>query len=268
LQIGGRKPANRDNEKDGADMSSGEMFKKAVIGGFDKADVMQYFESQQKKHREETAALREELAEARSRESALQNQCGDQADTIEELSGSLTAERLTIQQQTEEIETRQKKNDELQRELSAQKALNTELQMKKNVLEENLKNMQAKNQELEEELADITARFAERTGIEIGELLIEAKINAKRIIEKAKSEAEQVRTEYSRQCGEAENRFSGLNEQLNGVEEHFRTVSDETIAELERVRTELTGIQAEFVAQSEQARAETEALNADQSYEA
>ena len=132
------------------------------------------------------------------------------------------------------------------------------------MLEENVKTLTAKNQQVESELADVTARFAERTGIEIGELLIEAKINARKIIEKAKSEAEQIRDEYSRQCGEAETRFSGLNEQLTGVEEHFRVVSAEAIAELERVRSELTNIQEGFVSQSEQAKAETKALNADQ----
>ncbi len=245
-------------------MESGERFKKAVIGGFDKADVMHYFEKMQKKHREETVALKEELSRLQQRERALQNQCGDQADTIDELNAALSVNRMALDEKNESMAALQKKNEELQRDLSAQKALNTELQMKKNVLEENLKGFTAKNQELEAELADVTARFAERTGIDIGELLIEAKINARKIIEKAKSEAEQVRTEYSRQCGEAETRFSGLNEQLTGVEEHFRQVSEETIAELERVRKELAGVQESFVSQSEQAKAETKALNADE----
>lgn len=245
-------------------MESGERFKKAVIGGFDKADVMNYFEKMQKKHREETAALKEELSQSRKRESALQNQCGDQADTIDELNAALSVNRMALDEQSASLSALQKKSEELQRDLSAQKALNTELQMKKNVLEENLKGLTAKNQELETELADVTARFAERTGIEIGELLIEAKINARKIIEKAKSEAEQIRSEYSRQCGEAETRFSGLNEQLTGVEEHFRAVSAETIAELERVRSELAGVQEGFLSQSEQAKAETKALNADE----
>ena len=71
--------------KDGEKMESGEKFKKAVIGGFDKADVMNYFEKMQKKHREETAALKEELALLRQSTSALQTQCSDQSDPIEEL---------------------------------------------------------------------------------------------------------------------------------------------------------------------------------------
>ena len=252
------------DEKDGEKMESGEKFKKAVIGGFDKADVMNYFEKMQKKHREETAALKEELSQLRKSVSTLQNQCSDQSDTIEELTSALSENRAALEEQDKSREALQKKSEDLQRELSAQKALNTVLQMKKYVLEENVKSLTAKKQQLESELADVNARFAERTGIEIGELLIEAKINARQIIEKAKSEAEQIRDEYSRQCGEAETRFSGLSEQLTGVEEHFRIVSEEAIAELERVRSELSCIQAGFVSQSEQARAETKALNADQ----
>ena len=70
-------------------MESGERFKKAVIGGFDKADVMNYFEKMQKRHREETAALKAEAAALRQSESGLRDKCGDQADTIAELSRDL-----------------------------------------------------------------------------------------------------------------------------------------------------------------------------------
>ena len=51
-------------------MESAELFKKAVIGGFDKTDVMNYFEKTQKKHREEMTALKTELAAVRQQQSA------------------------------------------------------------------------------------------------------------------------------------------------------------------------------------------------------
>lgn len=246
-------------------MESAELFKKAVIGGFDKTDVMNYFEKTQKKHREEITALKSELAAVRQQATALQDQCDDQSETI----GQMTLQLREMGEETEQLsgqmEVLCKKNEELQRELSAQKALNTQLQMKKNVLEENLRQETAKNEELQSELADITARFAERTGIEIGELLIQAKINARKIIEKAKADAEEIRTNITSRCGEAKTRFSGLSDQLSGVEENFRAVSEETIQEIEQVRQQLAAIQGELDNQSEEAREATRVLNADQS---
>ncbi len=246
-------------------MESAELFKKAVIGGFDKTDVMNYFEKTQKKHREEIAALKSELTAVRQQESVLQDQCDDQSETI----GQLTLQLREMDEETGELSGQldilRKKNEELQRELSAQKALNTQLQMKKNVLEENLRQEKAKNEELQNELADITARFAERTGIEIGELLIQAKINARKIVEKAKADAEEIRTNIASQCGEAKNRFTGLSDQLGGVEENFRAVSEETVQEIEQVRQQLAAIQGELDNQSEEAKEATRMLNADQS---
>ena len=49
-------------ERKAQGLESGERFKKAVIGGFDKADVMNYFEKMQKRHWEETASLKAEIA--------------------------------------------------------------------------------------------------------------------------------------------------------------------------------------------------------------
>ncbi len=246
-------------------MEAGERFKKAIVGGFDKTDVMNYFEKTQKKHKEEVAALKNELTAQGQKLELLQDQSSEQSDTISDLTGELESLHRESENLSEENAALIKKNEELQRELSAQKALNTELQMKKNVLEENLKRESSLNTELKTELDDLTMRFAERTGIEIGELLIEAKVNAKKIIEKAKADAEKIRTDIGGECLEAEKRFEGLNEQLGGVEEHFRSVSEETIAELEEVRRELSGIQAEIVNRSDQMKTETEKLNADQS---
>ena len=173
---------------------------------------MNYFEKTQKKHREEMTALKTELAAVRQQQSALQDQCDDQSETIGQLTLQLRESGEQAEHLNSQLETLRKKNEELQRELSAQKALNTQLQMKKNVLEENLRQETTKNEELQNELADLTARFAERTGIEIGELLIQAKINARKIVEKAKADAEEIRTNITSQCGEAKTRFSGLSD--------------------------------------------------------
>ena len=229
-----------------------------MIGGFDKTDVMNYFEKTQKKHREEIQALKNELNRQGGRIQSLQDQCGEQSETISDLKVQLSAAE-------ENGEALSLSNSALQRELSAQKAVGTELQMKKNVLEENLRQETAKNAELKAELDDLTARFAERTGIEIGEQLIEAKVNARKIIEKAKADAEQIRTEIGGECGEAEKRFLGLNDQLGSVEEHFRAVSEETIAGLEAVRKELSEVQTSIAFRSDEMEKKTKALNADQS---
>lgn len=96
-------------------MESAELFKKAVIGGFDKTDVMNYFEKTQKKHREEITALKSELTAVRQQASALQDQCDDQSETI----GQLTLQLREMGEETEQLSSQldllRKKNEELQR---------------------------------------------------------------------------------------------------------------------------------------------------------
>lgn len=232
------------SERKAQGLESGERFKKAVIGGFDKADVMNYFEKMQKRHREETASLKEEVASLRQSESSLRDQCGDQADTITELTRDLQEARESAGRMEAELSALRKKAEELQRELSSQKALGTELQMKKNVLEENLRSETAKNGELSAQLSELSARFAERTGIEIGDLLIEAKVSARKIVEKAKADADGMREEIAGQCGEAREHFAALGQQLTGVEDHFRQVSEETLKGIGEVRREIEKIES------------------------
>ena len=147
----------------------------------------------------------------------------------------------------ESAEVIRKKAEELQRELSSQKALGTELQMKKNVLEENLRSETAKNGELSAQLSELSARFAERTGIEIGDLLIEAKVSARKIVEKARADADGMREEIAGQCGEAREHFAALGSQLEEAEGHFRALSEETLRAFEELREEVAGIRARLV---------------------
>ena len=223
-------------------MESGERFKKAVIGGFDKADVMNYFEKMQKRHREETAALKAEAAALRQSESGLRDKCGDQADTIAELSRDLENLRAGRQAAAEELSALRKRAEELQHELSSQKALNTELQMKKNVLEENLRAETAKNGVLSAKVTDLSDRLSERNGIEIGDLLIEAKVSARRIVDQAKADAAALQEDLRRQCGETEAHLDGLGARLEEAEGHFRALSAEALRAFDEVREELSGI--------------------------
>ena len=138
----------------------------------------------------------------------------------------------------QELTALRKKAEELQRELSSQKALGTELQMKKNVLEENLRSETAKNGELSAQLSELSARFAERTGIEIG---------ARKIVEKARADADGMREEIAGQCGEAREHFAALGSQLEEAEGHFRALSEETLRAFEELREEVAGIRARLV---------------------
>lgn len=240
------------------ELESGERFKKAVIGGFDKADVMYYFEKMQKRHREETAALKAETAALRQSESGLRDKCGDQADTIAELNRELESLQASqkaaeealaaLRQKTEgELSSLRQKAEELQHELSSQKALNTELQMKKNVLEENLRAETAKNGALSSRVSELSERLSERNGIEIGDLLVEAKVSARRIVEQAKADAAALREDLRRQCGEAEAHLDGLGARLEEAEGHFRTLSEEALRAFDEVREELSGIRGGLI---------------------
>ena len=88
---------------------------------------MNYFEKMQKRHREETASLKAEVSALRQSESGLRDRCGDQADTIAELTRDLQEARESAGRMEQELTALRKKAEELQRELSSQKALGTEL---------------------------------------------------------------------------------------------------------------------------------------------
>ena len=162
----------------------------------------------------------------------------------------MQAMQETLSQQQDELAAQRKKSEDLQRELSSQKALNTQLQMKNNVLEENLKQettqaeeLKKENESLQNQLSDITVRFQERTGIEIGELLIQAKIDANKIIQKANMDAQQIQVEVSKEYDHIKEQFVQLGGQLGEVEENFRAVSEMTLERIEQVRHQLSGVE-------------------------
>ena len=79
---------------------------------------MNYFEKMQKRHREETASLKAEVSALRQSESGLRDRCGDQADTIAELTRDLQEARESAGRMEQELTALRKKAEELQRELS------------------------------------------------------------------------------------------------------------------------------------------------------
>ena len=231
-------------------MESAEIFKRVIFGGFDRNDVINYFEKFQKQHKDEVTALKEELLSVRQHESILQDQNESQTEKIEQLTAQMQAMQETLSQQQDELAAQRKKSEDLQRELSSQKALNTQLQMKNNVLEENLKQettqaeeLKKENESLQNQLSDITVRFQERTGIEIGELLIQAKIDANKIIQKANMDAQQIQVEVSKEYDHIKEQFVQLGGQLGEVEENFRAVSEMTLERIEQVRHQLSGVE-------------------------
>ena len=110
-------------------MDAGERFKKAIVGGFDKDDVMNYFEKTQRKHREEVMALRSELDAQIERADSFEDQCADQSETISDLSERIkrSEKELKILSDeknllTEENSALKKKNEEIQKKAFCSKS--------------------------------------------------------------------------------------------------------------------------------------------------
>ena len=105
-------------------MEYGDKFKKAVIGGFDRDDVIRCFEEMSAHNAEELERMRKEL----DREKAAHR---EYEEKYNEASSQLAQCREQLEAVSKENEEQKSRQETMQKEMQSLKALNSELSVKR-----------------------------------------------------------------------------------------------------------------------------------------
>ena len=220
-------------------MEYGEKFKKSVFGGFDRQDVLRCLEEMQQQSHAEIEKLREESASLQQQRDMLQRTVSEQTDQLREQAAALAAAEEQIAVLTEAKKQAESRCEALQRELSAQKALNTELLMKKNVLEENCRRLTAQNEELTAKNQELAGQIDERAALALGELMVEAKVNANRIEERARQRAAESDAVVTARCEGVDMRLAELQSRLERAAGSFQQMCAAAVQNIRQISSEV-----------------------------
>lgn len=220
-------------------MEYGEKFKKSVFGGFDRQDVLRCLEEMQQQSHAEIEKLREEVTALQQQRDMLQKAVSEQTDQLREQASALSAAEEQITVLTEVRKQAESRCEALQRELSAQKALNTELLMKKNVLEENCRRLTAQNEELSAKNQELAGQIDERATLALGELMVEAKVNANRIEERARQRAAESDAVVTARCEGVDMRLAELQSRLERAAGSFQQMCAAAVQSIRQISGEV-----------------------------
>ena len=215
-------------------MEYGDKFKKAVIGGFDRDDVIRCFEEMSAHNAEELERMRKEL----DREKAAHR---EYEEKYNEASSQLAQCREQLEAVSKENEEQKSRQETMQKEMQSLKALNSELSVKRGILEENNRTMKKRIQELEDQ------QNSEKASLEIGEMMLEAKKTADHIIGKANDRAVLIRETAAKEAKKAAEKLSGVREQLSQAGENFRKYSADVLRGLQDLDQQLEHSQGDLM---------------------
>lgn len=213
-------------------MEYGEKFKKSIFGGFDRQDVLRCLEEMQQQSHAEIEKLRIEMESIRQERDTLRLRFGEQELLLREQTDTLARTEESVAAMTTACREAETRCESLQKELSTQKALSSELLMKKNVLEENCRRLTVRVQELEE-------KNNERAALALGELMVEAKVNAGRIEEEARQRAAESDAVLTARCEEADRRLEDLKARVGRTMDTLRALCDAAVADMEQLNDQL-----------------------------
>jgi len=213
-------------------MEYGEKFKKSLFGGFSRQDVLRCMEEMQRQNHAEQEKLRLELDAVRQERDALRRRTGEQEVQLREQAETIARTEETVLSLTSACEAAAERCETLQREVSSQKAVSSELLMKKNVLEENCRRLTARVQELE-------AKGTEEATLALGELMVEARVNAAHIEEAARQRAARSDAETAAKCAETARRIGEVESRIGSVIEQLRSFCEAAQADMHRLNQQL-----------------------------
>ena len=220
-------------------MEYGEKFKKSMFGGFDRQDVLRCLEEMQRQSSAELQRLTAALDSLTRQQQDLQNRFDSQGEELRQKTAALAAAEAELAAKEDALRRCEDYRDELQREMSAQKALGSELLMKKNVLEENCRALTDEIEELQTKNQALSQQIDDRASLAIGELMVEAKVNANHIITRAQERADQSDAVIRAQCEGADMRLSELQSRLIKVVDNFQKVAAAAAQNIEQITGEL-----------------------------
>ena len=201
-------------------MSMEQQFRSAVMGGFNKQDVLTYIENSVKTHIEEMNQLREELERVR-----------------QESEDALLQARKEGKEALERAETAEAKVAELAPRAAQMEKSTAELEAKRSSLaaaEREIKQLHAKLAELTPKAEAYDAVKEKTAGIEL-----EAHQRAKAVMDEAKRNAENIRLQTEQWLGKVQGSYDRLRGELELTVNH-------AAQEMERSVKALTAIGEEF----------------------
>lgn len=226
-------------------MEYGEKFKKSVFGGFNRQDVLKCFEEVNDEHQKTVERFQRATEDLQKENDALKAEAEDLKAHLEELQKA-NAEKEQAAAELEEklngaLENNKRlstRSEELQREVASQKALNSKLAMRRDVLESNNKQLSAKLQELSEKQAKEKASF------EIGEIMMEAKSAADKIVARAHEKSNKLKELAKQETSQTERQLEQTREKLAATMDSFKRFSTEVLNDLDQFQKDLKSAKA------------------------
>ncbi|MGI5893109.1 MAG: hypothetical protein ACOX6P_00790 [Candidatus Merdivicinus sp.] len=202
-------------------MEYGDKFKKAFFGGFNREDVLRCIEEMNARNAEELESVKKELSDAKKEAAALTEKvrCLEEDKISRET--QLTETSAELENVRQEKEAAQLQLEQLRKEMQSLKALNSELSVKRGILEENNRTLKKKVEELEAKTSE------EKAGLEISEMILEAKKTADNIIARANEKAAAVESVIQGQTAAMDGKMEALRGRLSEMRESFRRYADE-----------------------------------------
>ncbi len=203
-------------------MEYGNRFKKALFGGFDREDVLRCFEEMNARNTEELEDAKAALKKAEQERSAVSERANALEKDKAELDTALSESRAALEEAQRTNAGQRQKIEQLQQEIKSLRALNSELSVKRSILEENNRSLKKKVEELE------AAASSEKAGLEISEMMLEAKKTADNIIRRANEKAAAI----ERNIQNRSSWFDGMMEDFRGRTAEMREVLSKTAQEI------------------------------------
>lgn len=228
-------------------MEYGEKFKKSVFGGFNRQDVLKCFEEVNDEHQKTVARFQRATEDLQKENDVLKAKSEEhQKESDEQKSQLENLKKVVAEKEQAVVELEEKLNgllennkrlsaraEELQREVASQKALNSKLVMRRDVLEANNKQLSAKLQEFNEK------QTKEKASLEIGEIMMEAKDAADKIVARAHEKSNKLNELTKQEATQAEKQFDQTREKLTATMDSFKKFSAEVVRDLEKLQNDL-----------------------------
>ncbi len=210
-------------------MQYGDKFKKSLFGGFKKKDVLRCFEELDSEHQAELALTAQKMEEVK-------NELTLTKISLETMTKALADKNEIVNEQSREIITLTEQNktlsetiETLSREILEYKALNTKLSMSQTVLENNLKELKKHS----------TEDAFEKAKYEIGEIMMEAKTTADKIVSRAEEKSDILDEKVKVETAKTGVRFDKAREKIENAIESFKSLSTDVVSGMQELNRNL-----------------------------
>ncbi len=222
-------------------MQYGEKFKKSLFGGFKKKDVLKCFEELDNLHQTELSMAYDKCEEVK-------NELTITKLSLETMTKALADKNKIVDEQSKKIITLEEEKktlsetvEALSREILEHKALNSKLSMSQKVLENNLKELEKNS----------TKDAFEQAKYEIGEIMMEAKTTADKIVSRAEEKSDRLSQTVEFETAKTGVRFDKAREKIENAIESFKSLSTDVVSgmqdlsrNLKSARANITGEEA------------------------